>query len=32
MMSTIANGDKVRFMMYRDVMNSEILIKFMARP
>jgi transposase len=31
MISAITNGGKVRFMMYRDAMNSELLIKFMAR-
>jgi len=31
MISAITNGGKVRFMMYRDAMNSEILIKFMIR-
>jgi len=31
MISTINNQGKVRFMMYRDAMNSELLIKFMTR-
>ena len=31
MISTINNGGKVRFMMYRAAMNSELLIKFMTR-
>jgi len=31
MMSAITNGGKVRFMMYRDAMNSDLLIKFMTR-
>lgn len=31
MISAITNQGKVRFMMYRDAMNSEILIKFMTR-
>jgi len=31
MISAITNGGKVRFMMYRDAMNSELLIKFMTR-
>jgi len=31
MISAINNQGKVRFMMYRDAMNSELLIKFMAR-
>jgi len=31
MISAITNQGKVRFMMYRDAMNSELLIKFMAR-
>ena len=31
MISAITNGGKVRFMMYRDAMNSELLIKFMSR-
>ena len=31
MISSITNSGKVRFMMYRDAMNSELLIKFMTR-
>jgi len=31
MISAITNGGKVRFMMYRDGMNSTLLIKFMTR-
>ena len=31
MLSAITNQGKVRFMMYRDAMNSDLLIKFMAR-
>lgn len=31
MISAITNSGKVRFMMYRDAMNSELLIKFMTR-
>jgi len=31
MISAITNQGKGRFMMYRDAMNSELLIKFMAR-
>jgi transposase len=31
MISAITNGGKVRFMMYRDAMNSGLLIKFMTR-
>jgi transposase len=31
MISAITNQGKVRFMMYRDAMNSELLIKFMSR-
>jgi transposase len=31
MLSAITNQGKVRFMMYRDAMNSELLIKFMTR-
>jgi transposase len=31
MISAITNQGKVRFMMYRDAMNSELLIKFMTR-
>jgi transposase len=31
MISAINNQGKVRFMMYRDAMNSELLIKFMTR-
>ena len=31
MISAITNGGKVRFMMYRDAMNSELLITFMTR-
>jgi hypothetical protein len=31
MISAITNGGKVRFVMYRDAMNSELLIKFMTR-
>ena len=31
MISAITNRGKVRFMMYRDAMNSELLIKFMTR-
>jgi transposase len=31
MISAITNGGKVRFMMYRDAMNSQLLIKFMTR-
>jgi len=31
MISAITNGGKVRFMMYRDAMNSKLLIKFMTR-
>lgn len=31
MISSITNQGKVRFMMYQDAMNSEILIKFMTR-
>jgi transposase len=31
MISAITNNGKVRFMMYRDAMNSELLIKFMTR-
>jgi transposase len=31
MISAITNGGKVRFMMYRDAMNSELMIKFMTR-
>jgi hypothetical protein len=31
MISAITNGGKVRFMMYRDAMNSGLLIKFMIR-
>jgi len=31
MLSAITNQGKVRFMMYRDTMNSELLIKFMTR-
>jgi len=31
MISAINNGGKVRFMMYRDAMHSELLIKFMTR-
>ena len=31
MISAITNGGKVRFMMYEDAMNSELLIKFMTR-
>lgn len=31
MISAITNGGKVRFMMYQEAMNSELLIKFMAR-
>ena len=30
MISAITNGGKVRFMMYRDAMNSELLIKVMT--
>jgi hypothetical protein len=31
MISAITNGGKVRFMMYRNAMNSKLLIKFMTR-
>jgi transposase len=31
MISAITNQGKVRFMMYRDAMNAELLIKFMTR-
>jgi len=31
MLSAITNQGKVRFMMYRDAMHSDLLIKFMAR-
>jgi transposase len=31
MISAITNQGKVRFMMYQDAMNSELLIKFMTR-
>lgn len=31
MISAITNQGKVRFMMYRNAMNSELLIKFMTR-
>jgi transposase len=31
MISAITNSGKVRFMMYRDAMDSELLIKFMTR-
>jgi len=31
MISAITNQGKVRFMMYEDAMNSELLIKFMTR-
>ena len=31
MISAITNGGKVRFMMYQETMNSELLIKFMTR-
>jgi transposase len=31
MISAITNSGKVRFMMYRDAMNSKLLIKFMTR-
>jgi transposase len=31
MISAITNGGKVRFMMYQEAMNSELLIKFMTR-
>lgn len=31
MISSITNNGKVRFMMYWDAMNSELLIKFMTR-
>ena len=31
MISAITNGGKVRFMMYQQAMNSELLIKFMTR-
>ena len=31
MISAITNSGKVRFTMYRDAMNTEIMIKFMAR-
>jgi len=31
MISSITNQGKVRFMMYQDAMNSEILINFMTR-
>jgi len=31
MISAITNGGKVRFMMYEEAMNSELLIKFMVR-
>jgi len=31
MISAITNGGKVRFMMYRDAMNTGLLIKFMGR-
>ena len=31
MFSTITSQGKVRFMMYRNAMNSELLIKFMTR-
>ena len=31
MISAITNQGKVRFMMYQDAMNSELLIKFMSR-
>lgn len=31
MISAITNGGKVRFMMYQEAMNSELLIKFMNR-
>jgi len=31
MISSINNQGKVRFMMYRDAMNSELMIKFMTR-
>jgi len=31
MISAITNGGKVRFMIYRDAMNSELLIKVMTR-
>jgi transposase len=31
MLSAITNQGKIRFMMYRDAMNSELLIKFMTR-
>jgi transposase len=31
MISAITNQGKVRFMMYLDAMNSELLIKFMTR-
>jgi transposase len=30
MISAITNGGKVRFMMYRDAMNSKLLMKFMT--
>jgi transposase len=31
MLSSITNGGKVRFMLYRDAMNSKLLLKFMKR-
>ena len=31
MMSTITNNGKVRFMLYRETMTSQLLIKFMTR-
>ncbi len=31
MLSAITNGGKVRFMLYRDAMNSKLLLKFMKR-
>ena len=31
MISAITNSGKVRFMMYREAMNSQLLIKFMTR-
>jgi len=31
MISSITNGGKVRFMMYQNAMNAELLIKFMTR-
>ena len=31
MLSAITNQGKVRFMMYRDAMNSDLLVKFMTR-